>query len=209
MVTSEPTVRSARRGQPDGLSRRSELLAIAARLFAARGYRQTTVRDIADEAGILSGSLYHHFSSKEAMLDEIMRAFMGDLLNRFQTIVDGDGTPSRKLDELIRSSFETIRTHRDEVALYQHESSLLLAPKSGFEFVAESSRRIERLWLQVLHSGQESGDFRSELDPGLMHRFIRDTVWQTVSWYRPRGRLKTDAIAEQYLTLLHGGLLNG
>jgi TetR/AcrR family transcriptional regulator, cholesterol catabolism regulator len=94
MVTSDPAVRPARRGQRDGLSRRSELLAIAARLFAARGYNQTTVRDIADEAGILSGSLYHHFSSKEAMLDEIMRAFMGDLLDRFQTIADGDGTPS-------------------------------------------------------------------------------------------------------------------
>ena len=51
--------------------RRDELLEIAAGLFADRGVRATTVRDIADAAGILSGSLYHHFDSKESMVDEI------------------------------------------------------------------------------------------------------------------------------------------
>ena len=45
-------------------TRREELLAIAASLFAERGFKNTTVRDIADAAGILSGSLYHHFDSK-------------------------------------------------------------------------------------------------------------------------------------------------
>jgi AcrR family transcriptional regulator len=53
-------------------SRREELLAIAAELFAQRGFKNTTVRDIADAAGILSGSLYHHFDSKESMVDEIL-----------------------------------------------------------------------------------------------------------------------------------------
>ncbi|MDJ0113374.1 helix-turn-helix domain-containing protein, partial [Rhodococcus erythropolis] len=52
--------------------RRDELLEIAAGLFADRGVRATTVRDIADAAGILSGSLYHHFDSKESMVDEIL-----------------------------------------------------------------------------------------------------------------------------------------
>ena len=59
--------------------RRGELLAIAAQLFAERGLRETTVRDIADAAGILSGSLYHHFDSKESMVDEILRGFLDDL----------------------------------------------------------------------------------------------------------------------------------
>ena len=46
-------------------------------MFAERGLRATTVRDIADSAGILSGSLYHHFSSKEEMVDEVLREFPG------------------------------------------------------------------------------------------------------------------------------------
>ncbi len=56
-------------------NRRDELLGIAATLFAERGFRNTTVRDIADAAGILSGSLYHHFDSKEAMVDELLDTF--------------------------------------------------------------------------------------------------------------------------------------
>ncbi len=63
---------------PNGGSRRAELLGIAARLFAERGFKNTTVRDIADAAGILSGSLYHHFDSKESMVDELLDTFQTD-----------------------------------------------------------------------------------------------------------------------------------
>ena len=45
-------------------------------MFAERGLRATTVRDIADSAGILSGSLYHHFKSKEQMVEEVLRDFL-------------------------------------------------------------------------------------------------------------------------------------
>ena len=69
-------------------SRRDELLELAATMFAERGLRATTVRDIADSAGILSGSLYHHFSSKEEMVDEVLRNFMDWLFARYREIVD-------------------------------------------------------------------------------------------------------------------------
>ena len=68
-------------------SRREELLAIAAELFAQRGFKNTTVRDIADAAGILSGSLYHHFDSKESMVDEILDTFQTDLFRRYDEVV--------------------------------------------------------------------------------------------------------------------------
>lgn len=199
--SSVPGTRPRRSGD-----RRSALLAIAAQLFARRGYTQTTVRDIADEAGILSGSLYYHFPSKEAIFSEIMRGFMGELQDRFRQVVDGDAAPPQQLDSLIRGALETIASHPAEVALYQNESAHL-ANESGFEFVGEASAQIEQIWLQVIRAGQNSGGFRPDLDAGLTYRFIRDAVWQTVAWYRPRGRLGLDDIAEQYLALLHGGLV--
>ena len=77
---------SARAARPDHSSeRRDQIIAIATRLIASRGYAATTVRDIADEAGILSGSLYHHFASKEAVLEEILRTFMYDRSRRSST----------------------------------------------------------------------------------------------------------------------------
>lgn len=63
------------------------MVAIAADLFAQKGYRATTVREIADAAGILSGSLYHHFDSKESIGDEILSGFINDVLADYRAAV--------------------------------------------------------------------------------------------------------------------------
>jgi AcrR family transcriptional regulator len=189
-----------------GSSRRAQLLGIAERLFATRGYSQTTVRDIADEAGILSGSLYHHFDSKEAMLHEILREFMQTLLAGFEESVERGGGPRESLDGLVRSAFATIHASPHAVALYQNESAVIATlPELGF--VAETSARVNQVWLGVIEQGQRTGDFRDDLDPLVVYRFVRDAVWATVRWYRPDGRLQHEAVADQYLAMLHGGLL--
>jgi TetR/AcrR family transcriptional regulator, cholesterol catabolism regulator len=189
-----------------GSARRAQLLGIAAELFATRGYSQTTVRDIADEASILSGSLYHHFESKEAMLREILLDFMETLSTQFAEIVERGESPRESLDGLVRSSFLSIHERPHQVALYQNEVGML-AHLPDFEFVAKASRGIEAVWLQVLAAGRESGDFREDLDSNIVYRFIRDTVWASVRWYNPRGRLRHDKVADQFLAMLHGGLL--
>jgi TetR/AcrR family transcriptional regulator, cholesterol catabolism regulator len=197
---------TSRRGPVNGESRRSQLLGMAAELFATRGYSQTTVRDIADEAGILSGSLYHHFESKEAMLKEILEGFMGGMLGSFETVLAEDAPPREMLDDLIRVAFRTIHEAQDEVALYQNEVALF-AQLPEFGFVGEASVRIEDMWRGVLERGREAGDFRDDLDISLTYSFIRDGVWSAVRWYRSGGRLQHGAVADQYLAMLHEGLL--
>jgi AcrR family transcriptional regulator len=206
MRSSENDRPRRRPGNGAGSTRRAELLAIAERMFATRGYSQTTVRDIADEAGILSGSLYHHFDSKEAMLHEILQEFMGSLLAGFRQGHRAGGSPRESLDGLVRTAFATIHASPHAVALYQNESAVIAGlPELGF--VAETSVEINQVWLDVLAEGQRSGDFRDDLDPLVVYRFIRDAVWATVRWYRPDGRLQHESVAEQYLAMLHGGLL--
>lgn len=186
--------------------RRTQLLAIAAELFATRGYTQTTVRDIADSAGILSGSLYHHFKSKEAMLSEILQTFLTDLQGDFDEIVEQQDAPGEALEGLVRSSFAMIHAYPHAVALYQNEASLL-GHLPQFDFVAASARDIEQLWLRVLDAGCKSGDFRKDVEINLVYRFIRDSIWNSVRWYNPRGRLQHQKVADQYISMLHGGLL--
>jgi AcrR family transcriptional regulator len=207
MATTESVPRSKRRatsGRTQG--RRAELLAIAAELFATKGYTQTTVRDIGDAAGILSGSLYHHFDSKEAMLDEILRDFMGGLHASFAQIVAGRDTPREMLEGLIRSSFATIHRSPHAVALYQNESALL-THLPDFSYVATISQDVTTQWLDVLDAGAASGDFRDDLDARVTYRFIRDSVWGTVGWYNPDGELTHESVADQFLAMLFGGLL--
>ncbi|MDF0528364.1 TetR/AcrR family transcriptional regulator [Tsukamurella sp. 8F] len=197
---------TTRARRESGTDRREELLGIAAELFATKGYAQTTVRDIAEAAGMLSGSLYHHFASKEAMLVEVLRDFMEGLLRRFTDIVDAGGPPSTVLEQLIRSSFQTIHEQPHAVALYQNETSLF-THQPEFAFVLRTGERINKLWLQVFAAGSESGEFRAGLDHSVSYRFARDSIWSTVEWYRPRGRLRHDKLAEQFIDLFYGGLL--
>lgn len=186
--------------------RRDQILAIAAHLIARRGYSATTVRDIADEAGILSGSLYHHFSSKEAILQEILRNFMDGLLAKLEGIAAEESDPRIRLDRLIGVAFETIEQQPDAVGLYQQESAFL-STVDGFEFLTEESNRIENVWLTTLTEGQTQGLFRADLDTALSYRFIRDAVWSTVRWFRPGGKHTAASLTSHLLNLLHAGLL--
>jgi AcrR family transcriptional regulator len=186
-------------------SRRDELLAIAAELFAQRGFKNTTVRDIADAAGILSGSLYHHFDSKESMVDEILSTFQTELFKRYDEIV-GSGLDARaKVDAVVRVSFEAIDQHHAEVAIFQNDSAYLMEFER-FGYLREHNTRFREMWLGLLREGVESGVLRPDVDAELVFRFIRDTVWVAVRWYRPGGELSADQVADQYLSILLDGI---
>ncbi|HEV2783397.1 MAG TPA: TetR/AcrR family transcriptional regulator [Actinophytocola sp.] len=187
------------------MSRRDELLDLAARLFAERGFRATTVRDIADAAGILSGSLYHHFDSKESMVDEILTRFQEELFGRYEEIVAEGMGPRETLEAVVVASFESIDRHHAEVAIYQNEAKYL-AQFDRFGYLNERNRQFRKLWAGILTDGVRAGVFRPDLDVELVYRFIRDTVWVAVHWYRPGGELSAAEIAKQYLGILLDGI---
>jgi AcrR family transcriptional regulator len=185
--------------------RRGELLSLAARLFAERGLRATTVRDIAEAAGILSGSLYHHFDSKESMVDEILRDFLDDLFGRYQAIAGQQLAPRAALEALVVASFEAIDHQHDAVAIYQNEAQRL-SDQPRFAYIGERWAEFRALWRGILRAGIADGSFRSDLDVDLAYRFLRDTAWVAVRWYRPDGEVDVEAVAEQYLNIVLDGI---
>lgn len=186
--------------------RRAELLAIAARVFAAQGYDATTVRRIADEAGMLAGSLYYHFDSKESMLDEILSAFLDELWAGYEGVLAAGLGPRETVEALVTESFREIDRYLDAVAIYQREARQLASSQPRFAYLGDSQRRFERLWLGTLERGAATGVFRADLDLRLAYRFIRDTVWVAASWYRPGGQHSPEEIARQYLSMVLDGV---
>ncbi|TRW85360.1 TetR family transcriptional regulator KstR2 [Mycolicibacterium sp. 018/SC-01/001] len=186
-------------------TRRDELLALAATMFAERGLRATTVRDIADSAGILSGSLYHHFSSKEEMVDEVLRGFLDWLFERYRQIVETESNPLERLKGLFMASFEAIATRHAEVVIYQDEAKRLSA-QPRFAYVEERNKEQRKMWVDVLTQGIAEGCFRPDVDVDLVYRFIRDTTWVSVRWYQPGGPLTAEEVGRQYLSIVLGGI---
>lgn len=185
--------------------RRAELLELAARMFAERGFRATTVRDIADAAGILSGSLYHHFDSKETILDELLSSYLEELLDTYRAIEKAGDGPATKLRELVRTSFRSLSEHRAAITVLQNERAYLRT-LARFGYLTKSEEEVRRIWITVLRDGVESGHFRKDLDPVVTYRFLRDAVWVAVRWFRADGPLSADELAEHYLTLIFDGL---
>jgi TetR/AcrR family transcriptional regulator, cholesterol catabolism regulator len=186
-------------------SRRDELLELAATMFAERGLRATTVRDIADSAGILSGSLYHHFASKEEMVDEVLRGFLDWLFERYQHVVDTEPNPMERFKGLFMASFDAIEHRHAQVVIYQDEAKRL-SSQPRFSYVEELNKRQRRMWVDVLQQGIEEGYFRPDLDVDLVYRFIRDTTWVSVRWYLPGGPLTAEEVGHQYLSIVLGGI---
>jgi AcrR family transcriptional regulator len=187
------------------VSRRDELLELAASMFAERGLRATTVRDIADSAGILSGSLYHHFSSKEQMVDEVLHGFLDWLFGRYQEIVDTEPNPLERFKGLFMASFDAIEHRHAQVVIYQDEAKRL-SSQPRFSYVEELNQKQRKMWVDVLNQGIEEGYFRPDINVDLVYRFIRDTTWVSVRWYRPGGPLTAEQVGRQYLAIVLGGI---
>ena len=186
-------------------SRRDELLKLAATMFAERGLRATTVRDIADSAGILSGSLYHHFKSKEQMVEEVLRDFLDWLFGRYREVVDTEPNPLERLKGLFMASFEAIEDRHAQVVIYQDEAKRL-SSLPQFGFVETRNKEQRKMWLDLLNQGIEDGYFRPDIDVDLVYRFIRDTTWVSVRWYQPGGPLTAEEVGRQYLSIVLGGI---
>ena len=85
---------------------------------------------IAEAAGILSGSLYHHFDSKESMVDEILSTFQEELFAAYDAVLASDDDARTKIERAVRLSFAAIDRHQHEVAIFQNDADYLLGYRS-------------------------------------------------------------------------------
>jgi TetR/AcrR family transcriptional regulator, cholesterol catabolism regulator len=177
---------------------------LAGELFAQKGFRATTVREIADAAGILSGSLYHHFDSKESIADEILSSFINDVLADYRTAASSAGSPPDVLEQVVRSTSRTLSRHRAALAMLQNDWSYFAA-QTRFGYLRKALNEIERTWVTQLERGQDSGAFRADLDPRLTYRLLRDVLWIPSQW-RVAGGYTTDQVAESLLRLVFHGI---
>jgi TetR/AcrR family transcriptional regulator, cholesterol catabolism regulator len=185
---------------------------IAAELFAQKGFRATTVREIADAAGILSGSLYHHFDSKESIGDEILLSFINDVLADYRAAVSSSergssaGSPRDVIEQIVRSTSRTLSRHRAALAMLQNDWSYF-STQNRFAYLRKALNEIERTWIAQFERGKEAGVFRADLDARLTYRLLRDVLWIPSQW-GATGGYATDQVAEAILQLLFGGILS-
>jgi len=185
--------------------RHQQILAVAAALFARKGVAAATVREIADEVGILSGSLYHHFDSKEAMVDQILAPYLKDLREAYSLVLSTTADPRSKLGDLVVASLRVAEAHPHATEIYQSDVNYL-SQFERFGYLTAAANQARKAWLDVIGDGVKQRAFRADVDPGIIYRLMRDAIWLSVRWFRPTPQYPLTQFAEDCTSLFIDGV---
>jgi TetR/AcrR family transcriptional regulator, cholesterol catabolism regulator len=184
--------------------RRGLILTSAAEMFARKGIGATTVREIADAVGVLSGSLYHHFESKDAIVEEILTGYLDAIRTSYAQVLASGKNATDSLHDLVLTSLQVASEQPGATAIYQNELHCL-REQDRFTGVLAAAASVPRTWLRVIERGVADGSFRDDIAPRVFYRLIRDAVWPSVRWHRSDGRYPTAQLAEDITSIFLNG----
>jgi AcrR family transcriptional regulator len=183
-------------------ARREELLRIALELFATRGYHNTGVREIADHAQIVSGSLFHHFTSKESMLEEMMAPYFRTLFSRCSAVAQ-EASGAHAVVGLIEATIVTISEGTRKARIGQREWKIIA---SNFPEIVAMVEKVDSIWMTVIEQGVKDGEFRSDIDPKITYNMLKGALSGTVNWYAESGGKTPSEIASIYSSVFLEGI---
>jgi TetR/AcrR family transcriptional regulator, cholesterol catabolism regulator len=210
VTTTRKSHLAGRAEQPAGVAngtrsqRRADVVRLAGELFAQKGFRATTVREIADAAGILSGSLYHHFDSKESIGDEILSGFLNDVIAAYKEAVEAASDPRDAVERIVRTSTHTLARHRAALTMLQNDWNYF-STQPRFAYLRKDLREIERIWISQLQRGVDAGVFRADLNVKITYRLLRDILWLPMNALQAGG-FSADEVVDSFLRLLFDGI---
>lgn len=179
--------------------RQEAVVAQAAKMFARHGYDETTMQDVAASMGLATGALYHYFTGKEQLLMAICNQLMEPLMERATELVGQSDPPQVQLREVVHLWVEHVVAHRDHMLVFQQKRHMI---------------EVGDLWRKVRADRKAF----EHLAGGLVARAIGWTapeeplatfallgmVNHTAQWFRPRGHLTPQQIADGYVDLVLG-----
>ena len=191
--------------QVDNRSVRDKILAAAVQLFAEYGYHASSMRDIAQIAGIQAASIYYHFPGKQALLVVIMETYMRQLNANLERIVTKPHRFEQRLYEALSNHIILHTTYKPEFFIIDTEIRALQGENR--ENILALRDRYEDLIQVLLQEGIEQG-ILSQTDVKIASYAIIAMCTEVAQWFRPGGRLTVQQVIEIYFQMITRGLLN-
>ena len=183
---------------------RDDILDAAAQVFREKGFHGASMSDIADSVNLQKASLYHHVSSKQEILRELLERALATLGDEISKVSSQPVSPDQKLRLMIRAYLQALAEYPDlsAVLLFEHRS---LDKKNRARHVPHRDH-FEGLWRDVVNEGKRAKVFDCP-DAGLAVRALMGIMNWTLTWYRPDGPLSISRIADDYADLFLNGLI--
>ena len=177
------------------------------RVFARKGYHTSRVGDIAEEAGIAHGLLYHYFASKEEVLETVFRENWSELLEAFRRVEESDEPPLAQLEGITKLLLRSWRNDPDLVRVMVREVARSPQLQGQVEEIREGFTIIQR----VIERGQADGSFRPGIDPRLaswiFYGGLEEVLTGWVLGQLPDGDEEVALAERTNVDLLCGGLV--
>lgn len=183
----------------------TRLFDVAARMFYERGYHATRLTDVADEAGLLAGSMFDHVDSKEDLLWGIVLRQHQNALARADRCRRMDGPVDVRLAAFIRGYADSLEHEHIAVSVAARELDRLSASRR--ERIAGERLAYSDVLIGLLAEGRRDGTFRPDLDPALSGQAILGLLDSTYHWYRPGARNAAGRLVAECLSLILGGVM--
>lgn len=185
-------------------SKEQDIIAAAARLFKEKGYRATTLEDIAAAVDMLKGSLYYYIRSKEELLYLVVRDPIRQAYRKLEEIVTAEAPVRDKIAQAITNHMTVFHEHYPQIAVYLHDYHHLMEKLE--QNVIETPKHYQRLWAMLLEQGIASGEVRDDLDVKVAGYAILGMCNWVYRWYNPKGNLTAEEVANTFTTLVLEGL---
>jgi AcrR family transcriptional regulator len=203
VVTASPSPPGPQASLPGQSRRRDEILRAAAGLFAAEGYRNTSMREVAAASGILAGSLYHHFASKEAIAVELVEDYHADLVQAVRECGPDPADPLGALRAFAREIARVSSRHRAALQICMFDAPST-ASSSLKTVVHAEPPSLDRRWRSLISAASAAGAIKDGVDQRILrHVLHQTTVQQTGEWGIAA---EPSAFADCITTLLFEGL---
>jgi AcrR family transcriptional regulator len=179
--------------------KRRLLLSAAVRVFARKGYHTCRVGDIAKEAGVAYGLLYHYFSSKEEVLETIFRETWTGMLETTRSIESAGGSAQDQLRKIVEVTLRAWRRDPDLVRLLVREVTRSPQLQRELKDIGNAVDALER----IIRRGQAEGDLRPDVEPRLASLVVYGAVEQILtSWVLGKPPENEEAINRAERTVL-------
>ena len=181
-----------------------QILRTAADLFRERGYRASTLDDIARRLGMSKASLYGHFRAKEEMLAAISRETIEGFTRELSLVLRSSLPPEDKLRRVVRQHVRFVIANRSFLTVFFSEEANL--PARFARQLAAQKNRYDKGVESIVVEGIRRGAFR-EVPPRLVVFGLLGMLNWLYKWYNPSGRWGAEEISTAFLRLVEGGLL--
>jgi len=182
-----------------------QILEAAVKVFARQGFHQSTIAQIAKEAGVADGTIYLYFKNKDDILVQFFSHRAKQVFESFREEVDRAQTSLDKLRHLIRRHLAEFQRDRNGAVVYQvetHQSSRLAE-----EQIREMSQMYRDLISEIVEQGQQEGKIRKDLYVGLVKRFIIGAMDEVINtWLHSNGEYDLVSMTEPLVELFINGI---